>query len=142
MKSSGAKVAWADITCLKSEGGLGIKKTEVWNKACMAKLIWNLCQTSSTSLWVNWTKNYFIREHSFWELPIPNNCSWTWRKLLQLRAEVRQFIRHIIGDGRNTLLWFDSWLPFGPIIPTFEDRVIYDSALPKQTKVASIIVDG
>ena len=36
-KLTGAKVAWADINCLKSEGGLGIKKTEVWNKACMGK---------------------------------------------------------------------------------------------------------
>ena len=108
----------------------------------MAKLIWNICQTSSTSLWVNWTKNYLIREHSFWEIPIPNNCSWTWRKLLQLRPEIRPHIRHIIGDGRNTRLWFDSWLPFGPILPTFEDRVIYDSALPRHSMVASIIVDG
>ena len=84
-KLKGAKVLWEDITCLKSEGGLGIKKTVVWNKACMAKLIWNLCQINSPSIWVNWAKNHLIREHSFWEIPIPNNCSWTWRKLLQLR---------------------------------------------------------
>ena len=91
---------------------------------------------------MNWVKVHLIRDHSFWDLPIPSNCSWTWRKLLQLRAEVRPFIRHIIGDGRHTSLWFDTWLPFGPILPQFEERVIYDSALLRQAKVASIITNG
>ena len=141
-KINGANVAWASITCLKSEGGLCIRKTEVWNRACMAKLIWNLCQINSTSLWVNWVKVHLLREHSFWDIPIPNNCSWTWRKLLQLRGEIRPFIHHIIGDGRHTWLWFDSWLPFGPILPRFNERVIYDSALARQTRVATIISDG
>ena len=108
----------------------------------MAKLIWNLCQISSSSLWVNWVKVHLIREHSFWDIPIPSNCSWTWRKLLQLRGEVRAFIHHVISDGRHTWLWFDAWLPFGPILPNFEERVIYDSALSRQAKVASIIING
>ena len=108
----------------------------------MARLIWNICQISSTSLWVNWVKAHLIRDHSFWDIPIPNNCSWTWRKILQLRVEIRPFIRHIIGDGQHTSLWFDTWLPFGPILPQFEERVIYDSALPRQAKVSSIITNG
>ena len=141
-KLKGAKVAWEFITCLKSEGGLGIKKTEDWNKACMAKLVWNICQVNSSSLWVNWVKTHLIREHSFWEISIPNSCSWTWRKLLQLRGEVRQFIHYVIGDGRHTWLWYDSWLPLGPILPNFEDRVIYVSALTKQARVDSIISNG
>ena len=63
-------------------------------------------------------------------------------KLLQLRGEIHPFIHHIIGDGRHTWLWFDSWLPFGPILPRFNERVIYDSALARQTRVATIISDG
>ena len=121
-KLKGAKVSWEDITCQKSEGGLGIKKAAIWNKACMAKLIWNLCQVNSTSLWVNWVKIHLIRDHSFWDLPIPNNCSWTWRKVLQLRAEVRPFIRHVVGNGWDTSLWFDNWIPFGPILPRFSGK--------------------
>ena len=61
---------------------------------------------------------------------------------MQLRGEVRPFIHHVIGDGRHTSLWFDSWLPFGPILPNFEERVIYDSGLSHQAKVASIISNG
>ena len=61
---------------------------------------------------------------------------------MQLRGEVRAFIHHTIGDGRRTWLWFDSWLPSGPILPNFNERVIYDSALPRWAKVASIISNG
>ena len=133
LKFKGAKVSWDSITCLKSEGGLGIKEMDVWNKACMARLIWNICQVSSSSLWVDWVKTHLIRGHSFWDIPIPRCCSWTWRKVLQLRGEVRPLIRHSIGVGLNTWLWFDSWLPFGPIIPHFEERVIYDSSLSRHS---------
>ena len=61
---------------------------------------------------------------------------------LQLRSEVCPFIHHIIGDGQHTSLWFDTWFPFGPILPQFEDRVIYDSALSRQANVSSIITNG
>ena len=61
---------------------------------------------------------------------------------MQLRGEVRAFIHHVIGDDQSTWLWFDSWLPFGPILPSFDERVIYDSALSRQARVASIISNG
>ena len=131
VKLKGAKVSWEMITCLKSEGGLGIKQTYIWNKACISKLIWNICHQDSSSLWVDWVKDHLIRDHSFWEIPIPRCCSWTWRKILQLREEVRPLIHYSIGNGLHTSLWFDPWLPFGPIVPTFGERIIYDSGLPR-----------
>ena len=63
LKHSSAKVSWADLTCPKSEGGLGIQKIEDMNKALMVKYIWDICQPSSCSIWVNWVMHYFIREH-------------------------------------------------------------------------------
>ena len=50
------------------------------------------------------------------------------------------YIQCKIGNGENTWLWFDHWLPMGPIHPTLGDRVIYDSALPRHAKVATIII--
>ena len=65
LKQKGAKVAWEAVTCTKKEGGLGNKKLLDWNKALMAKLIWNICQPTSCSAWVNWVKDYLLRGRSF-----------------------------------------------------------------------------
>ena len=142
LNSSGAKVAWVDIATPKEEGGLGIRQLEDINLAMMTCHIGNLCMPRSTSMWVNWVRVYLIREHSFWDLPIPSNCSWTWRKLLGMRDRIRPFIYHNIGDGTDTMLWFDNWLPMGPILSNFEERVIYDSGLSRHARVSSIIQNG
>ena len=39
-------------------------------------------------------------------------------------------------------MWFDYWLPMGPICSTMGERVIYDSGLQCHAKVATIIRDG
>lgn len=49
------------------------------------------------------------------------------------------FIKHKIGNGESTFLWYDNWLHLGPILPNFESRVLYDAALPANTLVSSII---
>ena len=61
---------------------------------------------------------------------------------MQLRDDVRSLIHHDVGDGDDTRLWFDSWLPLGPIIQCFGEWIIYDSGLPKHTRESSIIHDG
>lgn len=62
-------------------------------------------------------------------------------KLLHLRELVRPHIRHSIGDGQHSMLWFDYWLPSGPILSTINEQVIDDSRLGRNCLV-SVIVDG
>ncbi|KAK3212632.1 hypothetical protein Dsin_017338 [Dipteronia sinensis] len=76
---------------------------------------------------------------SFWEVKAPQTYSWNWRKLLKLRPIARPLIRHIIGNGFGTSLWFDNWHPDGPIHLKWSSRVIYDSGHPIKTKVSSIV---
>ena len=142
LKYKGAKVSWVDISLPKNEGGLGIKNLEIWNKAVMSKHIWNLIRLDSSSLWVDWVKLYLFRDHSFWDIPIPKSCSWTWRKILKLQPLIRPLIQHIIGDGADTWLWVDEWLPQGPIIQVFDERTVHASQLPRNARVASIINNG
>jgi hypothetical protein len=54
----------------------------------------------SGSLWVAWVKEILLKGRSFWQVSLPQICSWSWRKLLKLREE------HIH-------LWFDAWHPDG-----------------------------
>lgn len=134
LKNSGAKVAWANILYPKEEGGLGFKDLHIWNQALLARHIWNLCQPNSTSYWVNWVKKNLIRDHSFWELKIPHNCSWSWRKLLKLRDSIRPHIHHQVHNDEDTLLWYDNWLPMGPIAPRFGERIIFYAGCPSKRR--------
>ncbi|GJZ64772.1 hypothetical protein Tco_0621468 [Tanacetum coccineum] len=91
MRRGKAKVAW-DIVCLpKKEGGLGIRKLEVFNKALMIAHIWSLL-THKESLWVKWIHAYKIKDQSFWNVPYRGNMTWGWRKILQLRPLIWQFV--------------------------------------------------
>jgi hypothetical protein len=48
---SKAKVYWKNLCFPKKEGGLGIKRVDVWNQASMLNHIWSLF-TKAGSLWV------------------------------------------------------------------------------------------
>ena len=141
-RGGGAKVAWADVTCPKKEGGLGLKRLEEWNKALMAKHLWKLCQPFPTSSWAKWAKANLLRGRSLWDINVPQNYSWNWRKILKLREVFRPYVRHVIGDGEDTWLWFDYWLPPGPLQQLYGNRIIYDSGLSRQARVAKIIVNN
>ncbi|GKC86271.1 hypothetical protein Tco_1141988 [Tanacetum coccineum] len=59
-----AKVAW-DVVCLpKKEGGLGLRKLELFNKALMSSHIWDILMLKE-SLWIKWIHAYKIRDRNF-----------------------------------------------------------------------------
>ena len=59
-----AKVSWSDICFLKKEGGLGLKKLEVWNQCSMLRHIWSLFAKSSF-IWIAWVKINLLKKKSF-----------------------------------------------------------------------------
>ena len=62
--AKGARVSWKTICYPKSEGGLGIKDLDSWNKACIIQNIWAII-TQSGSLWITWIQAYVLREGAF-----------------------------------------------------------------------------
>jgi len=67
----------------KKEGGLRIKRLVVWNIVSMLNRTWNLFSWAG-SLWVAWIHHNRLKWRSFWEVFIPYNCQWNWKKLLNL----------------------------------------------------------
>lgn len=55
-----AKVSWDLVCMLKREGGLGLKKLEVWNRAAVPNISGVFNFANSGSLWVAWCKGYNI----------------------------------------------------------------------------------
>ena len=141
-KASGAKVAWDSICKPKKEGGLGFKPLIPLNCILNMKHIWALFSNKNQSLWASWIHTYMLKGKSFWAVKPPSQCSWYWRKLPKLRDKVRPLLKHKIGNGSDTFLWYDNWHPLGPLVKKFGQRIAYDAALPLHAKVKDIIEEG
>ena len=124
------------------EGGLGIPKLEIWNKAAQLKHIWHLCKGGARGIWVDWVHAVFLKGRSFWKVKTPSHCSWTWRKLLKLRTSVRQFFFWKVGNGLSISLWSDFWLPQGPLDNVLNSRDIATSGLPSDARLYCLIEDS
>ncbi|GJW22667.1 hypothetical protein Tco_0033289 [Tanacetum coccineum] len=136
-----AKVAW-DVVCLpKKEGGLGIRKLDVFNKALMISHIWSLLNRKE-SLWVRWIHAYKLNGRSFWNVPFRGNMTWGWRKVLQLRPMLWQYVWYKIGDGSMVSLWHDRWDHSSPLSDIVSSRDIHRAGLNMGTMIKESICNG
>ena len=89
--SKEAKVSWQALCHPKAEGGLGLKDSLSWNKACIIQNIWSII-IKAGSLWIAWIEAYVLQGRSIWQISASQNSSWNWRKLLQLRSLAYGFV--------------------------------------------------
>ncbi|GAA0148363.1 hypothetical protein LIER_07828 [Lithospermum erythrorhizon] len=136
---TGAKVKWKDINVKKKEGGLDLKDIGEWNKACMAKHLWNICIGKDT-LWIRWLHSYRLKGVSIWGVQWRSIDTNTWCKLLSLRGEMRplrsiQLLRVLKADSVAEFLKRNKW-PSNRLVndeirtciegmPRLDDRVSY-----------------
>ncbi|XP_058211806.1 uncharacterized protein LOC131323991 [Rhododendron vialii] len=135
LKTSGTKVAWQFVCAPKEEGGLGFRLLKDWNSASMLRHLWALCVKSDT-LWLKWIHTYIIKDQSLWRVKIPNEASWTIRKIFNLRDLAQPWIKYVIGDGSSTFLWIDNWHALGPLYQKFGDVIAVDRGRSLLTKVS------
>lgn len=72
----GAKVAWSKVSLPLSEGGMGLKQLDMWNKADILLHLWNTINPASSSIWANWVRTFSLKGKHFWCMNNPNYCSW------------------------------------------------------------------
>ncbi|GJW95143.1 reverse transcriptase zinc-binding domain-containing protein [Tanacetum coccineum] len=141
MKRGKAKVAW-DVVCLPmKEGGLGIRRLEMFNVALISSHIWSII-TDKESLWVKWIHSYKLKRRSLWDIPFRGNMSWGWRNFLKIRNLVKPFIWSRIGNGQRTSAWYDNWSPLGQLSNVISNRDIYSAGFKLDMRVSDIIKDG
>jgi hypothetical protein len=135
------KISWNDICFPKKEGGLRLKDVEIWNISSMMRHVWSIFAKSG-SIWVAWVHEYLLKGRSFWNVSIPYNSSWCWRKLLKIRSLAWGFLRFDVGNGSNIHLWVDNWHPFGALFDRFGFRVMYDSNSRLDAKLDTVLKQG
>ncbi|KAK7832800.1 putative ribonuclease h protein [Quercus suber] len=102
--------SWDSICTPKSVGGLGIRKTEDMNKALVAKMAWEIV-SNVDKRWVQIFKKKYVKHRNFMNMPSPKGASWAAQSIFECRVVVKKGMCHKIGNGLNTWIWEDPWIP-------------------------------
>ncbi|XP_022003929.1 uncharacterized protein LOC110901406 [Helianthus annuus] len=94
------------------------------------------------SLWVEWIYAHRLRGRSFWDVKVPQNSSWGWRKILSFRGSVRKFFWKQIGNGESTSLWHDTWCIQCPLSRFISPRNMSQQGFSIYSKVADVVNNG
>ncbi|XP_071692649.1 uncharacterized protein [Rutidosis leptorrhynchoides] len=139
-KRGKAKVNWKDVCKTKAKGGLGIKILHTWNIALMSKHAWNIV-SGKNSIWANWVAKVKLKKRNFWDFKAPDDSCWSWKKIMQNRKLICDFIVKKISDGKQTSAWYDNWHPKGPLCNFISYRDLYEADYNKNEVVADIVVN-
>lgn len=116
-------ISWNHVCRPKQEGGLVIRRVKDWNRAATSQLCFQII-SKKPSLWTEWVRWKYLKCGKFWFAKPPAKCSWAWRGILRVSESMKGHIFHCIGNGKNTNVWFDPWLPKGPLVDQFGSSII------------------
>ncbi|XP_027096192.1 uncharacterized protein [Coffea arabica] len=102
--------SWRKLTQSKNMGGLGFKDLMAFNAALLGKQVWRLITVPNLLVSQVMKAKYFPSTSTF-RCKVPNNAFWLWRSLMGARELVNLGTRRKIGNGMNTNIWEDSWIP-------------------------------
>uniref|UniRef100_A0A803PC61 Reverse transcriptase domain-containing protein n=1 Tax=Cannabis sativa TaxID=3483 RepID=A0A803PC61_CANSA len=72
----------------KAAGGIGLRKIAEWNIAAMTKYVWAIANKQD-NLWIRWVHCVYVKEEAWWDYQAPMQASWYWRKLIQVKNQVK-----------------------------------------------------
>ncbi|XP_026399694.1 uncharacterized protein LOC113295578 [Papaver somniferum] len=125
-------VAFEKICCPFEEGGLGLTRMDTMNKALIMKLWWKI--RNSTKKWVLFLKaKLFDRKGCIKHSGVKSSI------LLGLRSVyncVEKNTKVLIGNGRDTSLYYDIWFDKTSIV-----EVLNDYSLDGTARVSDILKD-
>ncbi|GAA0166996.1 hypothetical protein LIER_43776 [Lithospermum erythrorhizon] len=94
-----------------------------------------ICQRKE-SLWVRWIATYRLKRVSFWVVEAKITDSWDWKQMLHNRTGVRRFLSNVVGNGKCTSFWYDSWHRMGVLADHFAGNARGLIRVPNDASVA------
>ncbi|MCI07072.1 ribonuclease H, partial [Trifolium medium] len=102
------------LTKPKTSGGLGLRRLDVVNKACILKWGRKL-QTGSQDLWCEVLRSkYRTTEHG--EVIDRSNDSHLWKAIVKLWPKLEEHSFWATGNGMNANICSDVWIDKGKIV--------------------------
>jgi ribonuclease HI len=103
-------ISWNTITRAKDCGGLGLRKLQSMNEACLMKMGWSL-MTREDTLWGNVLIGKYGREG--WNqgrICSKTNDSSLWKAITKCWPKLELYSCWSIGDGNKVNFWSDKWI--------------------------------
>ncbi|KAK2417953.1 hypothetical protein QL285_040194 [Trifolium repens] len=103
-------VSWETITKPKSNGGLGFRKLQGMNQACLMKMGWSL-MVEEQSLWGEVLLGKYGRDS--WNqglVTVTPNDSALWKAIAKVWPLLEQHKCWSLGDGSKVNFWHDKWI--------------------------------
>ena len=102
--------AWDNLTKPKGKGGLGFRDMHLFNQALLARQAWRLIQNPN-SLFARVLKARYFPHGNILDTVFSSDPSPVWKGVEFGLDLLKQGIINRIGDGRNTHILRDQWLP-------------------------------
>lgn len=83
--SKKSPISWKQVCTSKYQDGLNLISLEEWNKANIAKLLWNL-SGKTYSLWIKWVYIFYLKSESLFSVKVNQNASWIIKGILKQRG--------------------------------------------------------
>lgn len=127
-------VAWKKLQMSKKEGGLGFRNLEQFNDDLLATQAWRLLKYPDNLFAKIYKARYYNEDHVF-KAKSHQYQLYGWSSILVGIELLKKGCRSIIGNGKNTSVYKDAWLPSDPprpAEPIVEDFDIQVSDLIKK----------
>lgn len=105
-----AWVSWETMCMLKYKEGLGFRDMEIFNLALLARQAWRLLKEPDT-ISARILKSVYFPYSDILLAEVGSRPSQIWWSICEGRDILRTGLIKRIGDGADTNIWNDNWLP-------------------------------
>uniref|UniRef100_A0A2N9I593 Reverse transcriptase domain-containing protein n=1 Tax=Fagus sylvatica TaxID=28930 RepID=A0A2N9I593_FAGSY len=134
-------VNWSTVCSPVAQGGLGVRKVEVVNRALLGKWLWRFGREEA-HLWRRVIVAKYGEEWGGWISKKPrgaHGCS-LWKGIMSGWDFFHQHVKLVAGLGNRIRFWHDNWCGNGPLKTQFP--VLFACSLDKDASIASNLVNS
>jgi mannosylglycoprotein endo-beta-mannosidase len=124
-------IGWDRVTLPKWMGGLGLRKLETMNRACLLKLVWKF-KDGGDEFWCKVLRSKYGTDMVNGSTNNRATHSSLWRAMNGLHSYVDSYSYWSIGNGRSINAWNQAWIEAGMCV---EDMV----AIPDNLRGVKVV---